>query len=34
MLTQEIKEMIVHDVNELGSFERLGGTLLQQEEEK
>lgn len=34
MLTQEIKEIIVKDVKELGSIERLGGTLLQQEEEK
>ena len=34
MLTQEIKDLIVQDVKELGSIERLGGTLLQHEEEK
>lgn len=34
MLTQEAKDIIVNDVKALGNIERLGGTLLQAEEEK
>lgn len=34
MLTQETKELILNDVKALGNIEKLGGTLLQVEEEK